>query len=143
MAKKKEVKALIKLQIQAGKANPAPPVGPALGQAGVNIQEFCVKFNEATRDKQGPIPVVIEVYKDRSFDFTTKLAPMSYMIMQKLKLKKGSTEPGSSVVARINQKQIREIAEEKMQDLNAHNVEAAMAMVAGSARSMGIDVLEA
>ncbi len=141
-AKKKEVETQIKLQIQAGKANPSPPVGPALGQAGLNIMEFCNAFNDKTKQLQGPIPVVISVYKDRSFDFITKLAPMSYMIMQKLKLKKGSQAPGSSVVAKINQQQIREIAEAKMPDLNAHDIEAAMQMVAGTAVSMGIDVLE-
>ena len=91
---KKELDTQIKLQIQAGKANPSPPVGPALGQAGLNIMDFCNAFNEATKEKQGPIPVVINVYKDRSFDFVTKLAPVSHMIKQKLKLKKGSTAPG-------------------------------------------------
>ncbi len=142
MAKAKEIVNQVKLQIQAGKANPSPPVGPALGQAGLNIMEFCTAFNEKTKGQQGPIPVVINVYKDRSFDFVTKLPPMSYLIMNKLKLKKGSQAPGQNVVGKINQTQLREIAEEKMADLNAHNVEAAMKMVAGSAVSMGLEVVE-
>ncbi len=143
MAKpKKTITQQIKLQIQAGKANPSPPVGPALGQAGVNIMEFCTAFNEATKQLNGPIPVVINVYKDRSFDFATKLSPVSYMIKQKLKLKSGSKAPGSSIVGKISQVQIREIAEEKMADLNANDLDAASRMVAGTAVSMGLEVLE-
>jgi len=137
----KEVTKQIKLQIPAGKANPAPPVGPALGQAGVNIMEFCKAFNDATKTMNGPIPVVINVYKDRSFDFVTKLPPVSFMIMDKIKLAKGSQTPGQNIVGRISTKQIKEIAETKMPDLNANNLEAAAKMVAGTARSMGLEVV--
>lgn len=143
MAKpKKEVTKVIKLQIDAGKANPAPPVGPALGQAGVNIMEFCNAFNDKTKQLQGPLPVVISVYKDRSFDFTMKLSPMSYLIKQKIKLKKGSQAPGQSTAGKITQAQIREIAEYKLPDLNAHTVDAACKMVEGSALSMGLEIVE-
>lgn len=138
----KELTKQIKLQIQAGKANPSPPVGPALGQAGVNIMEFCKQFNDKTKDKQGPIPVVINVYKDRSFDFVTKLPPVSYFIMQAMKIQKGSHKPGLESAGKIKKSQIREIAEQKMQDLNAHDVEAAARMIAGSCVSMGIEVVE-
>jgi len=138
----KEVTKLIKLQIQAGKANPSPPVGPALGQAGANIMDFCTKFNERTREMQGPIPVVIKVYKDRSFDFETKLAPVSYLIQSKLSLKKGSQTPGQATVGKITMDQVKEIAEVKMPDLNANDLDAAARMVAGTAVSMGIDVVE-
>ncbi len=138
--KKKEIGSLVKLQIPAGKANPSPPVGPALGQAGVNIMEFCNAFNNETKEMQGPIPVVITVYTDKSFTFVKKLPPMSYFIMQELKLKKGSTAPGSKVVAKLTEQQIKNIAEKKMPDLNASTLEAAMKMVRGSATSMGIDV---
>ncbi len=138
--KKKEPESVVKLQIDAGKANPSPPVGPALGQAGVNIMEFCNAFNEQTKQMQGPIPVVINVYKDRSFDFSTKLSPVSYMIKQKLKLKKGSGMTGQNVIGKISQAQLREIAEAKMPDLNAHDIDAAMQMVGGTARSMGLEV---
>jgi len=140
--KKKEAEKVIKLQIQAGKANPSPPVGPALGQAGVNIMEFCNAFNDATKKLQGPIPVVISVYKDRSFDFTTKLSPMSYMIKDTLKLKKGSQAPGTSVVGKIDQQTMREIAERKLPDLNTNDIDVAMTMVRGSALSMGLEVQE-
>ena len=136
----KAIKAKVKLQIPAGAANPAPPVGPALGAAGVNIMDFCKAFNDATKEKQGPIPVVINVYNDRSFDFVTKLAPVSYMIKNKLKLKKGSQAPGQSIIGKINMKQIKEIAEEKMQDLNANDISAAMKIVEGTAKNMGIEV---
>ena len=141
----KEISGYIKLQIPAGQANPSPPVGPALGQQGVNIMDFCKAFNEATKENQpgSPVPTVITVYSDRSFTFVTKLPPMSYLIRQKLKLKKGSTAPGSKIIGRITQKQIREVAEEKMKDLNANDIEAAMKMVEGSAVSMGLDVEEA
>lgn len=138
----KELIKLVKLQIEAGKANPSPPVGPALGQAGVNIMEFCKAFNDKTKTLKGPVPVVINVYKDRSFDFITKLPPVSFLIMDKIKLAKGSKTPGTDTVGKINKKQIREIAEVKMKDMNAHTVEAAMAMIAGSARSMGLEVVE-
>lgn len=140
--KKKEIEHNIKLQIQAGKANPSPPVGPALGQAGVNIMDFCNAFNEKTKTLDGPIPVSISVYKDRSFDFVTKLSPTSYMIKKALKLKKGSKAPGQDIVKSISMKQVKEIAEQKMQDLNANDIDAAAQMVAGTAVSMGIEVLD-
>jgi len=143
MAKpKKEAKQQIKLQIQAGKANPSPPVGPALGQAGVNIMEFCNAFNDKTKQLQGPIPVVISVYKDRSFTFETKLSPVSYMIKAQLKLKKGSTAPGQQIIGKISRKDIEIIAEQKMADLNANDLEAASRMVEGTAVSMGLEVAE-
>lgn len=138
----KEVTKQIKLQIQAGKANPAPPVGPALGQAGLNIMEFCTAFNEKTKKLAGPIPVVINVYKDRSFDFITKLPPVSHLIKTKINLEKGSQTPGLAVAGTINMSQIREIAQEKMADLNANDLEAAARMVRGSAVSMGLQVVE-
>ena len=141
-APKKQVVKQIKLQIQAGKANPSPPVGPALGQAGVNIMEFCNAFNDKTKQLQGPIPVVIDVYKDKSFSFETKLSPVSYMIKDRLKLKQGSTAPGVQIVGKITQEDLRAIAEQKMPDLNADNIDAAMKMIAGTAVSMGLDVVE-
>lgn len=141
--KEKEVVNTVKLQIPAGKANPSPPVGPALGQAGLNIMEFCTAFNEKTKQLNGPIPVVISIFKDRSYDFVTKLPPTSYLIQQKLKLKKGSSAPGQETAGVIKMSQVREIAEEKMQDLNAHDIEAAARMVAGTAVSMGLEVNEA
>ncbi|MCI5050079.1 MAG: 50S ribosomal protein L11 [Rickettsiales bacterium] len=140
----KEVTGQIKLQIGAGKANPSPPVGPALGQAGLNIMEFCKAFNAATGDKEPgtPIPVVISVYKDRSFTFEMKLPPVSFYIKKAINLKKGSGEAGKVVAGKITYAQIKDIAEQKMQDLNAHTVEAAMRMVEGSAISMGLEVVE-
>jgi large subunit ribosomal protein L11 len=140
--KKKEPVSKIKLQIKAGAANPSPPVGPALGQAGLNIMDFCKAFNERTKGLEGPIPVVINAYKDRSFDFTTKLSPMSYMIKKAAKLKSGSTTPGLAIIGKLTRKQVTEIAEAKMQDLNANDIEAASRMVEGTARSMGIEVVE-
>lgn len=139
---KKEVVKLIKLQIQAGKANPAPPVGPALGQAGVNIMEFCKQFNDKTKDKKGPLPVVIQVYKDKSFDFKTKLPPVSYLIKESIGLQSGSKTPGLQKVGKISIAQIKKIAETKMQDLNAVSIEGAVNMIKGSAISMGIEVTE-
>lgn len=137
----KEVVGLIKLQIEAGKANPAPPVGPALGQKGVNIMDFCKKFNEKTKNDMGKIiPVVITVYKDKSFDFVCKKPPTSFLIRQALKLKKGGKTPGRSRIATITRAQIESIAKEKMEDLNALDLEGAVKVVAGQARSMGIDV---
>lgn len=131
----------VKLQIPAGKATPAPPVGPALGQAGVNIGDFVNKFNEATREKMGSIiPVVISVYDDRSYDFITKTPPASDLILKKLGKEKGSGKNVSSKVGVLSQTQLREIATEKMPDLNANDVEAAMKIIAGSARSMGVEV---
>ncbi len=136
----KEVKALIKLQIEAGKANPAPPVGPALGQHGVNIQEFCKKYNAETQDKMGMIiPVVITVYTDRSFTFVTKTPPASDMIKKVLGLKSGSAEPNKVKVGKLSREQAEEIAKAKMPDLNAFELEAAVKTIYGTERSMGID----
>jgi large subunit ribosomal protein L11 len=137
----KEVKSLVKLQIPAGKANPAPPVGPALGQAGVNIQDFCTQFNERTKDKMGNvIPVVITVYNDRSFTFVTKTPPASDLLKKAAGLDKGASTPSSEVVGKISRTQLREIAETKMPDLNANDVDAAMNIIAGTARNMGIEI---
>ena len=137
----KEVLGLIKLQIPAGGANPSPPVGPALGQRGLNIMDFCKAFNEKTKSFAGkPVPVIITVYKDKKFDFIIKSPPASHFIKEAVKLKGGSKEPGRSIVASISKKQLAEIAEKKMQDLNAHTIEEASKIIAGSARSMGIEV---
>ncbi len=137
----KKVAGFIKLQIPAGQANPAPPVGPALGQKGVNIMEFCKQFNARTKDQQGLIiPVVITVFSDKSFTFITKTPPAATLIMRAMKKEKGSGEPNRVKVGSITQDQVREIAQLKMPDLNAGSVEAAMRMVAGTARSMGVTV---
>jgi large subunit ribosomal protein L11 len=137
----KEVAGLIKLQIKGGAANPSPPVGPALGSKGVNIMDFCKQFNARTQDKAGKvIPVIITVYKDKSFDFVTKTPPVAVQIIEAAKLKKGSPEPNSNKVAAISWNQVKTIAEDKMQDLNCFTLESAMKMVAGTARSMGITV---
>ena len=137
----REVKSVVKLQIPAGKANPAPPVGPALGQAGVNIQAFCQEFNDRTRDQMGSIiPVVISVYDDRSFDFITKTPPASDMLKKAAGIQKGSGVPHTEKVATISSDKVREIAEAKMPDLNANTIEAAMKIIEGSARQMGIVV---
>ncbi len=137
----KEIETYIKLQIRGGAANPAPPVGPALGAKGVNIMDFCKQFNARTQDQPGKVvPVVISVYKDKSFDFVIKTAPAASQIMEKAKLKKGSSEPNRDKVGTISWDQIKEIAEDKMQDLNAFKVSSAMKMVAGTARSMGVRV---
>lgn len=137
----KEIVGLIKLQIEAGKANPAPPVGPALGQKGVNIMDFCKKFNDKTKGDMGKvIPVVITVYKDKSFDFICKKPPTSFLIKEKLKLKKGAQSPGRVIKATMTRQQVEEVAKEKMEDLNAIDLEAAVKIVAGQARSMGINV---
>lgn len=139
----KKVEKLVKLQIPAGKANPAPPVGPALGQAGVNIMGFCKEFNARTADQAGLIiPVVISVYEDRSFTFITKTPPAAVLLKKSAKIEKGSGEPNTKKVATVTKEQVKEIAESKMQDLNAASVEAAMRMVEGTARSMGITVAE-
>jgi large subunit ribosomal protein L11 len=141
----KKVKGYIKLQVAAGSANPSPPIGPALGQHGVNIMEFCKGFNAKTNDmeKGMPIPVVITVYEDRSFTFEMKTPPVTYFIKKAVKIQKGSTTPGKGAnVARITQKQLEEIAKAKMIDLNANDVEQAKKIIAGSARSMGIEVME-
>jgi large subunit ribosomal protein L11 len=138
----KKIQGYIKLQVPAGQANPSPPIGPALGQQGVNIMEFCKSFNAFTQNQeQGvPIPTVITVYADKSFTFVTKSPPASYFIKKAAKLNKGSTAPGRDIVAQVTMDQLREIAEKKMSDLNANDVEAAARMLAGSARSMGIQV---
>ncbi len=141
MAPKKKVAGLIKLQIQAGQANPAPPVGPALGQHGVNIMEFCKAYNAATETQRGNIiPVEITVYEDRSFDFTLKTPPASRLILKAAGLDKGSGEPHKVKAGSITKAQVREIAETKMPDLNANDVDAAMKIIEGTARQMGITV---
>ena len=137
----KKIETLIKLQIPAGQANPAPPVGPVLGQHGLNIMDFCNAFNEKTKELQGTLtPVVITVYKDRSFTFEIKSPPASTLIMKELKLKKGSQEPNKDKVATITIAQCKKIAEMKIKDLNAHNLDQAAEMIAGTAVSMGIEV---
>ncbi len=139
--KKKKLHTQIKLQIEAGKANPAPPIGPALGQHGVNIMAFCKEYNEKTKDKPGQIiPVVISVYEDRSFTFITKTPPVSDMIKKKIKIEKGSGVPNREKVGKITLKQIEEIAKDKMPDLNALEIKGAMNIVMGTARSMGVVV---
>ena len=143
----KKIKGYIKLQILAGAANPSPPVGPALGQKGVNIMEFCKAFNAATQEQQKKfpgmkLPVVITVFVDKSFEFITKLPPASQLLMKAANLKKGSTETGKKFVGKLKLSQIREIAEMKMADMNANTVEAATKMLVGTAISMGIDVKE-
>ena len=144
MAAKKEISGYIKLQIKGGQANPAPPVGPALGQRGVNIMEFCKAFNAATDslEKNTPIPVVITVFADKSFSFVTKTPPVSFYLKKAAGKDKGSSEPGRIVGGSIKLSQIREIAENKMIDLNAANIEGAIEMVKGSAKSMGLEVVE-
>ena len=138
----KEVAGLIKLQIRGGAANPSPPVGPALGAKGVNIMEFCKQFNARTQDKAGKVlPVVITVYGDKSFDFVSKTPPAAVQLMEAAKLKKGSDESNRSKVGKVTWDQVRVIAEDKMPDLNCFSVESAMRMVAGTARSMGINVI--
>jgi len=138
----KEVTKIVKLQVPAGKANPAPPVGPALGQAGVNIMEFCKAFNAKTQEMEPgmPIPVVISVYKDRSFDFITKTPPASVLLLKAAKLQKGSAEPNKNKVGKVSSAQLREIAETKMPDLNVYDAEAGMRIIEGTARSMGLEV---
>ena len=139
----KEITGYVKLQIKGGQANPAPPVGPALGQRGINIMEFCKAFNEKTKAFMGkPVPVVITVYKDKKFDFIIKSPPASYFIKEAIKLKSGSQEPGRNIVGSITKKQLQEIAKQKMTDLNAHDIDEASKIIAGSARSMGIEVKE-
>jgi large subunit ribosomal protein L11 len=137
----RKVLTLIKLQVPAGQANPAPPVGPALGQHGVNIMEFCKAFNAQTQQDSGTIiPVVITVYEDRSFTFITKTPPAAVLIKQAIGLDKGSGEPNRNKVGRISQDQIRKIAEQKMPDLNANDIDAAAKIIEGTARSMGVEV---
>ena len=140
----KKITGYIRLQVPSGQANPSPPIGPALGQAGLNIMEFCKAFNAHTQkgDQGVPIPTVITVYGDRSFSFVTKSPPASYFIKKAAGLEKASGEPGREVVGRVSMAQLREIAEKKQEDLNSNDVEAACRMLAGSARSMGIQVVE-
>jgi large subunit ribosomal protein L11 len=139
----KEVVNVIKLQIEAGKATPAPPVGPALGSSGVNIMQFVKEFNDKTANQPGMIiPVVISVYKDKSFSFITKVPPVAVLIKKALKIQKGSGKPNKEKVANITKEQVKAIAEQKMEDLNAASLEAAMSMVAGTARSMGVVVVD-
>ncbi|GAB4134583.1 MAG: 50S ribosomal protein L11 [Ignavibacteriales bacterium] len=137
----KKIDSYIKLQIPGGQANPSPPVGPALGQKGVNIMEFCKQFNARTSDKQGLIiPVVITVFSDKSFTFVTKTPPAAVLLKKELKLDKGSAEPNKTKVSKVNKETLKKIAELKMPDLNANDVEHAISMIAGTARSMGVSV---
>jgi large subunit ribosomal protein L11 len=137
----KEISKVVKLQVRGGTANPSPPVGPILGAAGVNIMEFCKQFNARTQDKQGKLlPVVINVYKDKSFDFVVKTPPAAVQLMEASKVKKGSGEPNRKKVGSVTWDQVKTIAEDKMKDLNAFTVESAMKMVAGTARSMGLRI---
>lgn len=143
MAKAKKVVKTVKLQIPAGKANPAPPIGPALGSAGVNIMAFCKDFNARTQKQAGDIlPVVISVYADKSFTFITKQPPVSRMILKEAKLEKGSAVPNRDKVAKLTRAQVKKIAENKAEDMRAQSTEAAEMMVAGTARSMGVDIVE-
>lgn len=137
----KEAKGFLKLQVRGGAANPAPPIGPALGSKGINIVEFCKQFNARTQDKQGKIlPVVITYYADKSFDFIVKTPPVAAQLIEATKIKKGSDEPNRKKVAKVTWAQVQKIAEEKMPDLNCFSVDSAMSMVAGTARSMGIAI---
>ena len=140
----KKITGYIKLQVPAGAANPSPPIGPALGQRGVNIMEFCKAFNAATNDmeKGMPIPTIITVYADRSFSFETKTPPASFLIKRAANIKSGSKEPGKASAGRIKRSQLQQIAETKMKDLNANDIEAATKIIEGSARAMGLDVVE-
>jgi large subunit ribosomal protein L11 len=137
----KEIQTYVKLQVKGGQANPAPPVGPALGSKGLNIMEFCKRFNAETQDQQGKVlPVVITVYKDKSFDFVIKTPPAAIQLMEITKLKSGSAQPNRNKVGSVSWDQVKDIAESKMKDLNAFTIESAMKMVAGTARSMGITI---
>ena len=137
----KEISGYLKLQIKGGQANPAPPVGPALGQRGINIMEFCKAFNDKTKEFMGqPVPVVITIYKDKKFDFIIKTPPASYLIKEAMKIKSGSKEPGRLSAGIITKEQLKKIAEAKMKDLSAFDIEEAIKIIAGSARSMGIQV---
>ncbi len=138
----KKLDKIVKLQVPAGAANPAPPVGPALGQAGVNIMEFCKAFNAKTQEmeKGMPLPVVISVYQDRSFDFVIKTPPASVLLKKAAKIQKGSSQPNKDKVGKVTREQVKEIAEVKMPDLNCYDIEAAMRIVEGTARSMGLEV---
>lgn len=137
----KEISALVKLQVKGGQANPAPPIGPALGAKGVNIMDFCKRFNALTQDRMGQVlPVILTVFKDKSFDFIVKTPPVAVQVMDAAKVKKGSKEPNRVKVGSLTWEQVRDIAEKKMPDLNCFTVEAGMRMVAGTARSMGVTV---
>lgn len=137
----KKVKTILKLNIKAGEANPAPPIGPALGQHGVNIMEFCKQYNEATKDKKGQmIPAMVTIYEDRTFDFVLKKPPVSEYIKKYLNIEKGSKEPGKAMVGKLTLKQIEGIAKEKIDDLNTDSLERAMEIVKGSAKSMGVEI---
>ena len=138
----KKITGYIKLQVPAGAANPSPPIGPALGQRGVNIMEFCKAFNAATQEleKGAPIPTVITVYADRSFSFTTKTPPASFLLKKAARIQSGAKEPGKQTAGRVTRAQLREIAEVKMKDLNANDIEAAAKIIEGSARAMGLEV---
>ena len=140
----KKIEGYIKLEIPAGQANPSPPVGPALGQRGLNIMEFCKAFNAATQniDQGTPTPVIITAYSDRSFSFETKTAPASFYLRKAAKVKKGSSAPNKDKVGKVTMAQVREIAEAKMQDLNANDIDGAAKIIMGSARSMGIEVVD-
>jgi large subunit ribosomal protein L11 len=138
----KKVQAVVKLQIQAGKANPAPPVGTALGPYGLKLQEFCLKFNDATKDRMGEVvPCEVSIYEDRTFDFILKVSPMSDLIKKELGLSKGSSKPNSDKIGKLTIDQVRSIAEKKLPDLNAYSVEEAMETVKGTARSMGVEIV--
>ena len=140
----KKIDGYIKLQVPAGKANPSPPIGPALGQRGLNIMEFCTAVNAATKDLEPgvPVPTVVTVYTDRTFSFVTKTPPASYFLKKAARLEKGASETGREMVGQVTKAQVREIAEKKMADLNAADIEAACHTIAGSARSMGIEVVD-
>ncbi|MDI3468098.1 MAG: LSU ribosomal protein L11p (L12e) [Pseudolabrys sp.] len=140
----KKVTGFLKLQVPAGNANPAPPIGPALGQRGLNIMEFCKAFNAQTQkmEKGIPIPVIITTYQDRSFTFEMKTPPVSYFLKKAANLQSGSKTPGRDKAGKVTKAQVKEIAQQKMKDLNAHDIEAAMKMIEGSARSMGLEVVE-
>ncbi len=139
----KAIKTVLKLQIKAGAANPAPPIGPALGQHGVNIQQFCQQFNEATKEMAGDvIPAEITIYEDRTFDFKLKTSPASALLKKAAGLEKGSAESGKTVVGKVTKDDLRKIAEKKMVDLNANDVEAAMKIIAGTAKNMGIEIVD-
>lgn len=139
----KPIKTVLKLQIEAGKANPAPPIGPALGQHGVNIADFCKKFNDATKDMSGDVvPAEITIYEDRTFDFKLKTPPASALLKKAAGIEKGSGEPNKNKVGKVTKEDVRKIAERKMVDLNTDNIEAAMRIIEGTARQMGIEVIE-
>lgn len=139
----KPIKAIVKMQVKGGQANPAPPVGTALGPHGIKLQEFCIKFNDATRDLMGQtVPVVVTIYEDKTFDFVLKTSPVADLIKQELKLAKGSATPNKAKVGKLSKDQVAKIAEKKMSDLNAFELSSAMKIVEGTARSMGVEISE-